>query len=212
MTEPTPAARGRPRSPSGLNVCGIRLGPPSPCVLPALGPRPGRVGWSVALTIVLVTVLGAGGCGYSLRSSLPAHIKTVHIPVLENKTQEPGIEDFVTQALTQAVITSGRLKIADSAERADAVLEGAIIGYALVSLAFDRAANVTQYRLEIALALTLRDRLKDEVIWRQERIEERADFPVTGQVTQTLAREEQAVRRAAVDVSRAIVSLAFEGF
>ena len=35
---------------------------------------------------------------------------------------------------------------------------------------------------------------------------------MAGQVTQTLAREKQAVQRAAVDVARAIVSFAFEGF
>ena len=93
----------------------------------------------------------------------------------------------------------------------DAVLEGQIVEYSLTSLAFNQSANVTQYRLQIALALTLRDRTKN-VIWKQERIGERADFPVTGQVTTTLAREQDAVKRAAVDVARAIVSLAFEGF
>ena len=46
----------------------------------------------------------------------------------------------------------------------------------------------------------------------QDRIEERADFLVSGQVTQTIAREQVAVQRAAVDVARAIVSFAFEGF
>ena len=162
--------------------------------------------------VVLLTALGGSGCGYSLRPSLPPHIKTVHIPVLENGTREPGVEDFITQAVTQAFVTSGRVKIAENAERADAVLEGKIIEYSLTSLAFDRSANVTQYRLQIALALTLRDRQKNQVIWRHERIEERADFPVAGQVTQTLIREEAAVKRAAVDIGRAIVSLALEGF
>ncbi len=157
-------------------------------------------------------LLGAAGCGYSLRSSLPSGIKTVHVPVLENRTQEPGIEDFLTQALTQAVVTAGRVQIASSVESADASLEGKIVEYALTSLAFDRTANVTQYRLQIALALTLRDLHKNAVIWKQDRIEERADFAVSGQVTQTLAREEDAVKRAAVDVARAIVSFAFEGF
>ncbi|HEV8307860.1 MAG TPA: LPS assembly lipoprotein LptE [Methylomirabilota bacterium] len=163
---------------------------------------------------VVLALLGAGGCGYSLRSggNLPSSIQTVHIPVLENKTREPGIEDFITQALTQAVVTAGRLKIAANAASADAVLEGSIIGYSLTSLSFDSSANVTRYRLQIALALTLRDRQKNEVIWRQDRIEERADFPVSGQVTVNLVREQDAVKRAAVDVSRAIVSLAFEGF
>lgn len=163
-------------------------------------------------SLLLVASLLVGGCGYSLRGSLPAHIKTVHVPVLQNKTQEPGIEDFVTQALTEAVVTSGRVKIAPNATQADAVLEGSIVEYSLTSLAFDRSANVTQYRLRIALSLTFRDRVRNQVLWRQDRIEDRADFPVSGPVTQTLAREDQALRRAAVDVSRAIVSLAFEGF
>jgi hypothetical protein len=160
-----------------------------------------------------VTVaLAAGGCGYSLRASLPANIKTVHVPVLQNRTQEPGIEDFLTSALTQAVVTSGVARIASSAEQADGILDGAIVEYSLTSLAFDRAANVTRYRLQIALSLSLRERRTGDVIWKQERIEERSDFAVAGQVTQTIAREQDAVRRAAVDISRAIVSLAFEGF
>lgn len=166
----------------------------------------------VLARIALTLVLAAGGCGYSLRASLPANIKTVHIPTLENRTQEPGIEDFVTQALTQALVTSGVARIASSAQEADGVLEGSIVEYSLTSLAFDRTANVTRYRLQIALSLALRDRRTGDVIWKQDRIEERSDFPVSGQVTQTISREQDAVRRAAVDVSRAIVSLAFEGF
>ena len=161
--------------------------------------------------LALVLALATGACGYSFRASLPEGIRNVHIPVLENRTQEPGIEDFLTQALTQAVVTKG-IKIAANAQEADASLEGKIVGYVLTSLAFDRTANVTQYRLQIALALTLRDLRKNEVIWKQDRVEERADFSVAGQVTQTLVREEDAVRRAAVDISRAIVSLAFERF
>ncbi len=156
--------------------------------------------------------LSAGGCGYSLRPSLPPGIKTVYIPTLVNQTQEPGIEDFLTQALTQAVVNSGAAKMAPSAESADASLEGRIVGYSLASLAFDRSANVTQYRLTVALALTLRDLRKNEVIWKQDRIEDRADFQVAGQQTLNIVLQNDALQRAAVDVSRAIVSFAFEGF
>jgi outer membrane lipopolysaccharide assembly protein LptE/RlpB len=164
------------------------------------------------LAAILVLAVTAAGCGYSLRPSLPGNIKTVHIPTLQNRTQEPGIEDFVTQALTTALVTSGVARIAQNAEQADAILDGAIVEYTLTSLAFDRTANVTQYRLQIALALTLKDRRSGDVVWRQDRIGERADFPVAGQVSTTIALEQDAVRRAAVNISRAIVSLAFEGF
>jgi outer membrane lipopolysaccharide assembly protein LptE/RlpB len=164
-----------------------------------------------ALLAPLATALALGGCGYSLRTSLPPGIKAVHVPVLQNKTAEPGIEDFITQALTQAVIQTG-IKIARNAQEADASLEGSIVEYRLTSLSFDSSANVTAYRLIIALALTFKDLKQDKVIWKQDRVEERADFQVAGQVTQTQAREQVAVQRAAVDVARAIVSFAFEGF
>jgi outer membrane lipopolysaccharide assembly protein LptE/RlpB len=160
----------------------------------------------------LATSLVLGGCGYSLRTSLPPGIRIVHVPVLVNKTAEPGIEDFITQALTQAVVQGARVRIAANAQQADATLEGSIVEYRLSSLSFDRNANTTSYRLTIALALTFTDLKQKRVLWKQDRIEERADFQVSGQVTQSLAREELAVQRAAVEVARAIVSFAFEGF
>ena len=160
----------------------------------------------------LAAVLIPGGCGYSLRTSLPPGIKTVHVPVLENKTAEPGIEDFITQALTQAVVQSARVRIAGNAREADATLEGSIVEYRLTALSFDSSANVTSYRLIIGLALTFKDLKQNKVIWKQDRIEEQADFRVAGQVSQTIAREQVAVQKAAVDVARAIVSFAFEGF
>ena len=160
----------------------------------------------------LAVSLALGGCGYSLRTSMPAGINSIHVPVLENKTAEPGIEDFITQALTQAVVQGGRVRIAANAREADAILEGSIVAYQLTSLSFDSSANVTAYRLIIGLALTFKDLKQNKVLWKQDRIEERADFQVAGQVTQTIAREQVAVQRAAVDVARAIVSFAFEGF
>lgn len=168
----------------------------------------------LARTLLLASLavcVSLGGCGYSLRASLPPGVRSVHVPVLENKTAEPGIEDFITQALTQAVVQTGA-RIARNAQEADASLEGAIVEYRLISLSFDSSANVTSYRLIIGLSLTLKDLKENKIIWKQDRIEERADFQVAGQVTQTLAREQVAVQRAAVDVARAIVSFAFEGF
>ena len=102
-------------------------------------------------------------------------IKTVFVPVLENKTAEPGIEDFITQALTQAVVQGARVRIARSAQEADAVLEGSIVEYRLISLSFDNSANVTSYRLIIGLALTFKDVKQNKVLWKQDRIEERAE-------------------------------------
>ncbi len=163
------------------------------------------------LCVVFAIGILVVGCGYSFRGSLPPHIRTVAVLVLENKTQEPGVESLITNALVEAFVSSGRLRLV-KAEEADAVLSGSVVGYALESIAFDRNANVTQYRLRIALNLKLRDAKREEDLWKEDGIQERADFNVPGQVSVTLVREQEALRRASVDIARAVVNRAIEGF
>jgi len=166
------------------------------------------------LRVLLVLTAGAlvlAGCGYSLRGSLPGHIRTVAVPVFANKTQQPAVENFLTRAVIEAFVTSGRLKVVRP-EEADSILEGEIVGYQLDSLAYDERANIREYRLTVTLNLQFRDVRQNVMLWRQERVREKADFRVVGQVAATISSEESALRLAAVDIGRAIVNLAVDRF
>lgn len=160
---------------------------------------------------LLLATLLLGGCGYSLRGTLPQHIKTVAVPVFVNRTQEPAVENVMTRAVIDAFVTSGRLRVVRP-EEADAILEGEIVGYRIEALAFDPRANIREYRLWVTLNLQFRDVRNHVMLWRQEGLEEKADFRVPGQVAQTISREESALRQAAVDIGRAIVNLAVDRF
>jgi hypothetical protein len=160
---------------------------------------------------VALLLLALGGCGYSLRGNLPAHLATVGVPVFLNRTGEPGVESVVTSAMVEAFATNGRLRVVRP-EDADALLEGTIIGYELQSLAFDPQANVRQYRLVLTLDVLFRDMHRHEIIFAQRNLQERADFNVSGDVSETIAREETSVRRAALDIARTVVSRAVERF
>ena len=50
------------------------------------------------------------------------------------------------------------------------------------------------------------------MLWRQEGLQDQADFRVAGQVSQTIAFEESAARQAAVEIGRRVVSLALDRF
>lgn len=163
------------------------------------------------LVILASAFLLVGGCAYSLRGNLPGHIRTVAIPVFTNKTQEPGVENLLTRAVVDAFVTSGRLKVVRP-EDADSILEGEIVGYQLNSLSFDPRVNVREYRLTVTLNLQFKDVKKNVVLWRQEGVQEKADFRVQGQVSATISSEESALRTAAVDIGRAIVNLTVERF
>lgn len=161
--------------------------------------------------LLLLAALLAGGCGYTVRGTLPSHINTVAVPIFRNLTPEPAIEGFITRAVVEAFSTNGRLKVVSS-DRADAILDGEITGYSVSSIAFDKDANVRQYRLVLTVNLKMRDVRRGGILFQQNDVREQADFRVQDVVSQTISREETALRAAAVDIGRSIVSLAVTRF
>ena len=165
------------------------------------------------LLAAVVLACLVGGCGYSvgLGGNLPSHIKTVAVPIFVNSTQQPAVEGVITAAVVNAFVTSGRLKVV-SVREADSILEGTITGYNLDSIAFDSQINVTEYRLRVRVNILFRDLRQNTTLYKQDGLEEWADFRVQGQVSETLAREEQAARQAAIEIGRRIVASSVDRF
>jgi outer membrane lipopolysaccharide assembly protein LptE/RlpB len=163
-------------------------------------------------TLLLLPLAGLlGGCGYTVRGTLPPHIQSIAVPIFRNRTEEPGVESFITRAVVEAFSTNGRLRVVGR-EQADAVLDGEIIGYAIGAIAFDKDANIRLYRLVVTVNLRLRDLRQNTVLFQQSDVREQADFRVQDAVSQTISREETALRAAATDIGRAIVSLTVTRF
>jgi outer membrane lipopolysaccharide assembly protein LptE/RlpB len=169
-----------------------------------------RTGRAPAFGFLLI-VLTLAGCGYSFRGNLPDHIKTVAVPVFVNKTSEPAVESFLTNAVVDAYASNGRLRVVRT-EEADAILNGEVTGYNVMSIAYDNVANVRQYRLVVTMNLRLHDVKKNAILFEQQGLKEQADFQVLGAVSQTISNEEAAVRTAANLVGRSIVSLTIDRF
>lgn len=160
---------------------------------------------------ILLGALALGGCGYTVRGQLPGHIKTIAVPIFANRTQQPGVEGFITRAVVQAFATNGRLRPAPS-EQADAILEGEITSYSVGAIAFDQTANITVYRLIVTLNLKMRDVRERKVLFAQDGIVEQSDFRVQGPVSATISREQDALNAAAVEIGHSVVSLAVQRF
>lgn len=164
-----------------------------------------------AFLVTAAVLVLAGGCGYSTKGNLPDHIKSVAVPTFRNRTQEPAVESTITAAVINAFVTSGKLKVV-APDQADSILEGEVIGYDIVSVAVDNRINVRQYRLVVTMNLQFRDIRQGTMLFRQEGLQERSDFTVPFAVSSTIAREEGAVRAAAVDIGRRVVNLVVDRF
>ena len=158
-----------------------------------------------------VAALLVGGCGYTLHGHLPQDVRTVAVPIFVNRTTKPFVETEMTRAIADAFATDGRLKLA-ARQDADTVLEGEVTGYELVSIAFDPAANIRLYRLVVTMNVRFRDVRRNTMLFQQQGLSEKADFRVSGAVSETISREEIGLLAATRDIARAVVALAIERF
>ena len=115
----------------------------------------------------LAAVLLLAGCmGYQLGGTRPAGVDTVYIAPVINGTGEPAIETEVSHALRRQIQFDGRLKLRNSPEEADAVIEVNLTKYELRAIAFRKELKTTpdQYRLRITGIATLTDTKSGEVL------------------------------------------------
>jgi hypothetical protein len=160
---------------------------------------------------VLLAMLCVGGCGYTLQGNLPDHIKSVAVPVFKNKSGEPGIESTISSSVVNAFTTNGKLRVVPL-DSADSVLEGEIVSFELQSLTFDSLLNLRSYRLTVTMNVKFRDLKKSAMLWEQQGLRDVVDFQVAGQVADTVSRQDSAVKQAAVEIGRKVVTQALNRF
>ena len=89
-------------------------------------------------------------------SSVPAHIKTIAIPLLENNTAEFGLTEQVTDALLDDFIKENILQIVDQKD-SDSVMRGTILKVSDVPYTFDENEQVQEFRVTISAKIVWYD-------------------------------------------------------
>jgi GTP cyclohydrolase FolE2 len=163
---------------------------------------------------VLLSLLLLSGCTYSTRNALPAHHKTIAVPVFNNKTY---VEDYtrhleveVTEATRNAFIQAGELKIAGR-ENADLILEGEVTRQDREVLRMDRFGDPAEIRLTLRARISLYDvkearyLLKDQLVTNAEKRSESGVYNLRRGEYEHLART-----KAVEDLGRMIARRATE--
>jgi hypothetical protein len=119
---------------------------------------------------LLATLLLTGCMGYRLGGTRPEGVETVFVAPVINQTAEPAIELQVTHALRQRIQMDGRLKLVDSAAKADAIMEVVLTEYYLTAIAFrsDLETTPDRYRIRIDANSTLKNAQTGQAITKSE--------------------------------------------
>jgi len=145
-----------------------------------------------------VLALGIAGCAYSTNSALlPAHLKTVAVPVFENGTTEYTLEQQVTDAVIARFVNDNHLKVVDE-RSANLLVKGRILGYRNAVYGFNTAVNAQEYRITIAVSVVLKDQVKNREIWNDGNLIRTSNYYVVD-VPGDSAKTELDGRKVAID-------------
>ena len=176
------------------------------------------------MTRVLVLLLACAtmpGCGYSLAgrgSFLPAHIKTVGIPQLVNRTTFFDVEQILTEKVRNEFIGRGKYRIVPEVTGADAVLSGEVVSIYVQPVGFTDQQLASRYLFTFMMKVAFTDARTNEVLWSNDALTFREEYELTtrGNVilegAAFLDQERAAFDRIATDVARTVVTAILEAF
>jgi hypothetical protein len=175
----------------------------------------------LVLIVALASVLP--GCGYALAgrgSFLPADIRIVGIPLLENRTNIARLDQIISERIRTEFIDRGKslkYEIVPTASGADAVVSGAITGFSSQQAGLDQQL-ASRYRFIVTMRVQFTDTRSNQVLWSNEALtfsdeydlRTRGNAQVEGAVL--LEQEGPAFDRLARDLARSVVSAILEAF
>ena len=107
-----------------------------------------------ALLAVLAVAAAMSGCGYSVGSLMRDDIDSVSVEMFANDTFYRNIEVELTRAVVTRIEKETQYRISDSG-RADVVMEGRIVSYALQVLQEDEENRPTESELVLTVEVKL---------------------------------------------------------
>ncbi len=164
---------------------------------------------AAALLAAAAAVLPAPGCYSFTGASVPSHLKTVAIPLVDDQSGfgEPGLREQFTTTLTNLFISDNSLEVADRTA-ADAILEGAITSISdapAIIQQGQQGEQVSRRRITVNARFTFQDMKLRRKVW-EKTFSNWGDYDVGGGPSQRQAGLQEAIRKITEDILLETVS------
>ncbi len=175
---------------------------------------------SLLVAVVLAFAVAGSGCGYALAgrgSFLPAYIRTVGIPQLENRTTF-AVEQVLTEKVRIEFIGRGKYTIRPDTVGADAVLTGELASFSAQPVGFTEQQLASRALFTIVMRVRFTDARSGEVLWSDDALTFRSEYELTTRGNTALDggalvdQERSAVDRISNDIARSVVTAILEAF
>ena len=167
--------------------------------------------------LVLAVPLLATACGYALAgrgSFLPAYIRTVAIPSVENRTAVLRAEQLLTQRIQLEFIDRGKYSVVGEASGAEALLRAEILSIAFDPAGLNEQQLQSRTRVTLVMKVSFEDLKAGEVLWSNDALtfREEYDIPAGVEGASFVDQQRSSYERIAADVARTVVTSIMEAF
>lgn len=175
----------------------------------------------IPLMCLALLVAAFSGCGYSLvgrAANIPDDVRRVYVESLENQTNRSQVEQFLTRAIADEMVTRQRFAVVAGPADADAVLSGTVTAFAVTPVTFDAQGRATEYEIVITARMAFKRRDDDEdpendpVIWSNDRYVFREAYDLEVSEEAYFDQEDEAIQDASERFAETMVSDLLEGF
>ena len=172
--------------------------------------------WGWLLFLASGFWLLALGCGYALVGTanyLPGNIRTIQVPSFVNRTTRVELEQRVTSAIAEEMVSRGRLTLVNEPKNADVILRGSIESFGLTPVEYNREGTATRYQVTVAARIELVDhRNEDKVLWKNDQYLFTENYSINLQLADAFDQETRAIREIAEKFAESVVASLLEGF
>ena len=105
--------------------------------------------------LILICLVGLS-CSYSFKGSLPSHLKSIAIPIFVDRSGYPGIQDKVTDAITEAFLNDNTLSLVNE-NKADVIIKGTIQAVDQKIGSVKAGETVAEYQMYVSLKVVAED-------------------------------------------------------
>jgi len=138
----------------------------------------------------LVAAAALASCGYSTGSLVPPGYRTIAVPVFDNPTHRHDLEWALTQAVVEEIQARTSLRVVDSSDSPDLVLNGSLADADEDVLSHLERQRIRESAYFLTAEIEVVDGHSGKPVVKRRRVTERESFvPAEGESVRT-AREE----------------------
>ncbi|MDH3998091.1 MAG: LPS assembly lipoprotein LptE [Desulfuromonadales bacterium] len=155
------------------------------------------------------------GCGYHTPDSASewagGEARLLYVELFENKTAQPYLEGYVTDAVTFELAKSRLLEITEQPQRAEVKLVGDVTDFSSRALAHGVDDRIVEYRAQMTIVARLVAVSDNQVLW-QHSLTRNEDYPATEDKNLQLEAEALVAKRVARRLAEDLYASLLTGF